>query len=77
MQDSQIRWRLRRGMKELDVILTRHFEQRYPQADAAERAAFLTLLDHEDPDLWAWVMGYRLAPEGALGDVIEQLRGRA
>lgn len=74
MQDSQIRWRLRRGMRELDVLLTRWFDQHWGAATDAERAGFLQLLDCEDPDVWAWLMGHAVPPEGPLADVIRRLQ---
>lgn len=72
--DGRLRWLLRRGMKELDVLMERYHAQRYAQAPAAERAEFLRLVMlAEDPDIWAWVMGYDETPaEYAL--IIEQLR---
>lgn len=73
--ERRIRWLLRRGMKELDVVVTRYYEQRYPTAPADERATFVALLNEaEDPDIWAWLMGYAEAPTAAIRNVIEQLR---
>jgi antitoxin CptB len=71
---AAIRWRMRRGMRELDMIMTRWFDARYDAAPEPERQAFLDLLDIEDPDLWAWLMGHSPAPEGRLSELIEQLR---
>lgn len=42
----------RRGMKELDLMLGRYLDQRWPSADADEREAFVALLDMQDPELW-------------------------
>lgn len=74
MQDAQIRWRLRRGMKELDVLLSRWYEQHWPRASGPQRAAFVALLDCEDPDIWSWLMGYSAPPPGPLADVVAGLR---
>lgn len=49
---SRVRWRSRRGMMELDLLLRRYLDQRWAQADAAERASYLRLLDCEDTRLW-------------------------
>jgi antitoxin CptB len=60
MTDSQklafLRWRCRRGMRELDVLLERYLRERYPSAPAAEQQAFAALLDLPDPELLAFVM---------------------
>ncbi len=52
MEEKKVRWLCRRGMKELDVMLERYLERRWPEADAGERAAFVELLEMQDPDLW-------------------------
>lgn len=74
IDDRRLRWLLRRGMKELDVMVMRYHAGRYAQAPAPERAAFVRLLeDIEDPDIWAWSMAYAPVPD-EFADVIEQLR---
>jgi antitoxin CptB len=52
-----LRWRCRRGMRELDQLLLRYLDARWPSAPDAERRVFLRLLDGEDDTLWAWCMG--------------------
>lgn len=73
MPETSLRWRLRRGMKELDVLLERYFERRYAAADGAEQRAFARLLEHEDPEIWHWLMAQAPVP-GELDHVIRQIR---
>jgi len=74
MPEGQLRWLLRRGMKELDVLTERYYATRYPVAPDAERATFVHLLQTtEDPQLWAWALGNAQPPE-EYADVIDQLR---
>ena len=54
---KRLRWRCRRGMRELDQLMLRYLDQRWPTADDAERALFLQVLDTEDDKLWRWFMG--------------------
>ena len=54
---SKLRWRCRRGMKELDVLMNRYLDQRYEQASEEERAVFVDLIDVQDPDLYTWFIG--------------------
>ncbi len=61
---KRLRWRCRRGMRELDQLMLRYLDQRWPSADEAERSVFLQLLDCEDDKLWRWFMG-RERPEDA------------
>lgn len=72
--DGRLRWLLRRGMKELDVLMERYHAKRFEQAPAREKGEFLRLITlAEDPDIWAWVMGYDTPPAEYAG-IIEQLR---
>ena len=70
--DGQLRWHARRGLQELDLLLQRYLDQRYPRASAAERVSFAALLEQNDPDILDWVLGRRPAPEH-LADVIRAL----
>ncbi|HSC47285.1 MAG TPA: succinate dehydrogenase assembly factor 2 [Gammaproteobacteria bacterium] len=49
-------------MKELDVLLERYLNTRYPGADVEEQGAFRALLELQDPTLYAYVTG-RERPE--------------
>lgn len=71
---KHLHWRMRRGMKELDLVLTRWAESNYLEASDAQRAAFDELLAREDPDIWAWLLGYAAAPEGTMSQLIDALR---
>jgi antitoxin CptB len=72
--DARLKWLLRRGMKELDVMVMRYHARRYPHAPDGERASFVRLLTQvEDPDIWAWSMGHAPVPP-EYSDVVEQLR---
>ncbi|MEW5904235.1 MAG: succinate dehydrogenase assembly factor 2 [Pseudomonadota bacterium] len=54
---ERVRWRCRRGMLELDIVLGRFVAQRYAQLDEAQRRAFDELLDLPDTELWDTVRG--------------------
>ena len=43
----RLRWRCRRGMRELDQLMLRYLDARWPSASDEERAVFLQLLDTE------------------------------
>lgn len=58
----RLRWRCRRGMRELDQLMLRYLDRRWLAADDDERSLFLRLLDTEDDKLWRWFMG-RERPE--------------
>lgn len=72
--ERRLRWMLRRGMKELDIMVMRYHAGRYAEAPPLEREAFVRLLETvEDPDIWSWSMSYSEVPSEYLA-VIEQLR---
>lgn len=73
MEKSALRWRMRRGMKELDVLLERYLEGRLDHAPPAEQQALARLLDCEDPEIWQWLMQQAPAPD-EFADVLGQLR---
>ena len=62
LQPGQLRWRCRRGMKELDVLLTRYVDERFAAAPATEQQEFERLLDAQDPVIYAYCMGQTPVP---------------
>ena len=71
---GMLEWRCRRGMKELDLVLVRYLQGRWPDADAAERAVFDQVLDLPDPLLAAYLMERETAPDPAMARLIGLLR---
>lgn len=49
---SAIIWQCRRGMRELDGVLTAYARECYATAPVAERAAFMHLLAMDNAALW-------------------------
>lgn len=62
-------------MKELDVLLEGFLARRYDGLDPARQQAFRALLELEDPDLYACLLGQQTAPSTELNDVVELIRG--
>lgn len=71
---SRLRWRARRGMKELDVLLARWLDARGASASDAELEAFERLLACEDADLWPWMLGRGAPADPELGAIVGQIR---
>jgi antitoxin CptB len=71
--DARLRWRCRRGMRELDALLTRYLDQRYAAAASSERDAFARLLELPDPDLFGYLVGRTEAAEGPMRDVVARI----
>ncbi len=69
-----MRWRCRRGLLELDIVLGRFVGQRYPQLDRVQCAAFDELLDLPDTLLWDLVTGKMEPTHAHQRMVLEWLR---
>jgi antitoxin CptB len=69
----QLRWRCRRGMRELDMLLLNYAERRFSAAGAAEQRAFRTLLSLPDPDILALLTGKLAAEDDQLDAVVQCL----
>lgn len=72
---ARLRWRCRRGTRELDALLGSWLNERYAQADAQMRADFDRLLDVQDPDLWDWLMGHSQPADAGFVALVEDIRG--
>lgn len=73
-QIGRLRWQCRRGLKELDVVLTRWLDRRFSAASAQDRQNFERLLHVEDDRLWDWVLGRATPEDPELHAFIERLR---
>lgn len=71
---KRLRWRCRRGMRELDVLLTRYLDRDWARASEAQRGLFLRLLDCEDDRLWRWFLGHEPVPDAALDALVRHIR---
>lgn len=71
---SHLRWLCRRGMKELDLVLTGYLDKQYTDADEQSQQAFKTLLEMPDPDLFALLVGRSTAADKSIDKLIDTLK---
>ena len=71
---AKLRWRCRRGMKELDVLLLRFLEREYPQASPADRQAFARIIELQDPELFGYLVTRTVVADPSLSHVIARIR---
>ncbi len=71
---SRLRWLCRRGMKELDLVMTRYLDNHYATASLDEQALFKILLDMPDPDLYALLLGRSKASTRKLERFTQSMR---
>ena len=74
---GKLRWRCRRGMRELDVLLTRYVDEEYRTAAPEQQEAFRRLLDIQDPVLHAYFLGRLTPPDPVLATLIERIAAGA
>lgn len=70
----RLHWKCRRGMRELDQLLTRYLDREWRQASDEQRGVFLQLLETEDDKLWYWFMGHQSPPDAALDALVQHIR---
>jgi len=56
-EQERMRWRCRRGLLELDIVLGRFVDLHYDGLDEMQRAAFDVLLEVPDALLWDMITG--------------------
>ena len=71
---ARLRWRCRRGMRELDVLLTRYLERTYPDTSPGERAVFGQLLELPDPELFGYLVGRTVPGEAIQREIVARIR---
>lgn len=71
---GRVRWRCRRGMKELDFMLNRFVDRHWEASSEAERAQLWQLLECEDDQLWDWLSGRFTCPDENLSELVERIR---
>ena len=59
---KQLRWRCHRGMLELDLLLLPFLDHQFTELNADDKLLFAQLLDSDDPELFAWLVGHIAAP---------------
>ena len=76
---SRLRWLCRRGMKELDLVMSGYLDRYYSTAAPSQQAQFRGMLQMPDPDLYNLLVG-RDEPNDpelvALLQVLRKLSGR-
>lgn len=74
---KRLRWRCRRGTRELDALLGGWLDAHAASASDAQLTAFDALLDQQDPDLWDWLIGHAEPPRPEWHAIVADIRRRA
>ena len=67
---NQLRWRCRRGMRELDLLLCGHLDRHGATLSGVPLELFERLLACNDVDLYAWFTGRERADDAELAALV-------
>ncbi len=73
----RLRWRCRRGLLEVDLILGRFADREIERLEEGELGALEVLLDLPDATLLDWLLGRSRPDERDLADVVDRIRSTA
>ena len=72
-QLKKLQWASRRGMLELDVVLIPYLEEEACKFDEEKAAHYAAFLEQDDPDLYAWIMGYE-QPKDEFAGIVNDIK---
>ena len=72
--DRQLRWRCRRGIREMDLVLGRFLAAAGDALDEDTRQGLERLLDRSDRDILDWIARRSAPPDAALAALVDQIR---
>jgi len=70
---SRLRWRCRRGLLELDLILDAFLNNRYPRLNDVQKQQFQRLLELPDNTLLAYVQGREIPTDPEVKEIIKKV----
>jgi antitoxin CptB len=74
---ARMRWKCRRGMLELDLLLKAFLEQGYQDLDDPGQQRFDAMLDYPDAVLLEWFMGRIRPTDKDVAQIVEKIRSAA
>ena len=74
ISQSQLRWRCRRGMLELDLLLSNFVEMEYNHLSQKEASLFSILLDYQDQELLDLLLGKMESSDAMISRIISKIR---
>ncbi len=74
---AELRWRSRRGTRELDLILLGFLSTGFDNLTPQDRRAYARLLDAPDPDLIAWLLGQASPSDPEITRLVQAIRAQS
>lgn len=73
---NRLRWRSRRGMLELDLLLLPYFDEVFGDLPEAKQQVFVRLLEQDDPDLQQWFSRKGRSDDEELAALVDEILAR-
>ncbi len=74
LNKSQLVWRCRRGVRELDVLLGRFLDTEYAKLDNDEQSAFAEFLEVQDPVIMDWLFDKYSPDDPGVARIVDRLK---
>jgi antitoxin CptB len=73
---NRMRWRSRRGMLELDLLLLPFFDEVFRDLPYENQLTFVKLLEQDDPDLLMWLSNKAVPDDQDMADLVQMILKR-
>lgn len=77
IERKALRWRCRRGMRELDQLLERWLDREWSSSSDADRDVFRRLLATEDDKLWRAFLGHERLDDDDVQQLVHRIAALA
>ena len=74
MELARLRWRSRRGMRELDAVLAGFLDSTFAQLSGEDRQRMAVILDLPDPELHAYLVGGLIPEDPSYTELFRRIR---
>ena len=73
-QDSELRWRCRRGMLELDIIFNEFLDKAYSELNSEQKELLDQMLDYPDQLLFDLFLGHMESSDKGISSLVSFIR---
>ena len=74
LNEKQLVWRCRRGVRELDVLLTQFLASDSDRLSVDKQADFQRMLEVQDPVIMDWLFGKYDSEDAGVQAIVERLK---
>jgi antitoxin CptB len=71
---AQLRWRCRRGMRELDAVLQGFLEREFDGLSERQKAVFASVLNLSDPEVYGYLAQRSRPADPELAEIFDSIR---